>query len=739
MAPSLESDETQRAAALLSLRNGGDSVHHDHDDNENNHNQHEDTHSSDSVLIMNDTSTNDDNNIADNYAVSHRVVAGGNAAPSPMELEEPSLAPVPAEAAGPEAAAPPALHVEPHSQSPPPNGPLHFEDLPTTEEEARSQLETLFCYQEWAEKHFDHVLETLGFFPSLCSEFFADYSGAAYLPLSHFLYANTVVDAINEILNLNPDVLSIPQGMDQRLPLHIACSLDFVDDVAMFLAKKLPLALTKCDSMGMLPIHVAMGRHILGRKEKAPFCLIRTLIGLYPQSVSIPTSSGMTALDYAVHGDYDIFVLNCILARLPPIMQQFIVRNAYHNKAVVLDVDKMRIIEKILPRVQQFQADPAQWQAESLLYVMQILQNDPAETTKVKLAFPPSCMTSECRFAFKQALELNTHISCLLLNCSDQDTAEDCSDFLESLRLGLAANETIQALRLSRYKGRLLDVITQGPSVEVTRSVFLPQPDWHPKPDKLKTLRMSTLVLGACTISPACLRKLLQELVHAPSLQSLTLDVAAPEPACENTSNDNAGAVGNTSNDQSDKTSQDVGELNKHVKEFDMTAPLLAIIGKGKLKKLTLGANPLIDIPSLCEELKQNTSLSHLTALSSFAVNQVAYEAAMLTVLARHNTTLVQVNTSNKVSDNQQIYYFTKLNVFGRKKARDEATTRPAYVELLCSLAVVNVLEGLTKHSLCFGLLRESPGLWSSASSSAGAGSPTTSSIPRKRKSGDCF
>ena len=180
---------------------------------------------------------------------------------------------------------------------------------------------------------------------------------------------------------------------------------------------------------------------------------------------------------------------------------------------------------------------------------------------------------------------------------------------------------------------------------------------------------------------------------------------------------------------------------------YDVTGPLVAIVAQGKLKKLTVGCYPLVQAAPLCEELKTNTSLQFLHAPYLFAGN----EAKLLDVLARYNTNLRQVSTHR---DNEKIRHFTTLNFCGRGRARDHSLTRSEFVDLLCGVALlVNSATNASssnnngdergnfttesilreKHSLLFGLLRESPDQWALEAD----GTPCVSPNSRKRRRQD--
>jgi len=102
----------------------------------------------------------------------------------------------------------------------------------------------------------------------------------------------------------------------------------------------------------------------------------------------------------------------------------------------------------------------------------------------------------------------------------------------------------------------------------------------------------------------------------------------------------------------------------------------------------------------------------------------------ILQVLSEHNTTLTQVHWTRKArrySHNGatpgfveelallgKVGYYAKLNKWGRPVARDGNTSLSELVNLLCVLASApeNQIDSLDKPCMFFGLLRMTPGLW---------------------------
>ena len=632
-----------------------------------------------------------------------------------------------------------------------------WEEFPTTEAEARAQLEIILNRPEWKDCNngddFEHVVDVLKHFPAMAGHMFGDSDGNGYYPLVHLMFAKASIDTLFEIYTFCPTVLMTPQGKDQSLPLHIACCrLEDSDHVIFVLSRLNVLALQQYNGIGMLPIHCALVKHERYGGVPSSFAVIRYLMERNPMSAFLRSSQGISCLDFAVHGGYDIFVLNYILSKLPHPLPIFHMPHAFLNKPILLDLNKARVLEDFLQlhHVQHLECEPAQWKQDSLHYFIKCLQNNPS-STRLHLKFPPSLMNSDCRFSFQQALQDNTNLSKIALVCADEDSYKDSSVVLDSLRVGLESNTTIHTLRLCQFQGRLLDVVLgssgdcKSPlrTLELLHVAFTDNlEDWSARAlarpghnvengnvlqASNSTSQLQNLQLHSCTIPPSCLRKLLQELVHLPSLQDLFLDILGPDSRKQERSEHEQDS---TTASPGTTTSTSITNYAAIRQQYDMTAPLLAIIGKGKLKQLAIGTYPLVQVAPLCEELKKNTSLQFLNAPSMFADDYSIKEAKLLDVLALHNTHLQRVKTHTM---NEKISHFTNLNMCGRTKARDESTSRPEFVELLCSVAILTTTEKMLKHSLVFGLLRESPNLWSLEADGNGCASPNS----RKRRRQD--
>ena len=719
------------------------------------------------------------------------------------------------------------------------NNHSHYSQYPGTENEARIELELILSQSEgWKDSYhdsgsaaadndgsqdnstsnhddFEMVIDSLVRFPGLATQVFADADGNGYYPLVHLMFASANRNVLFEIAKMWPPVLLVRQGKDQSLPLHLACSrLEGADDVICNLTNWNSDALQQYNGTGLLPIHCALIKHMFFQGPPSTFSAIKYLLDMNPSTALMQTTTGgYSCLDLAVQGGFDVFVLDYIimtqqqqLALLQPKRPQkkqpypqesnkeetqqpeplatFVVPNDFLRQPICINLDKAFVLERILHKhqVQHLECVPALWEnREALQYFIKCLQNSPPATTRLNFRFPPSLLNSVCRFTFQQALEENTVLRRLALICADEDSFKDSTDFLNSLRVGLANNATLNALTLRHFKGNLLDLCLKNNEVSKTatplattlptkvsalRTLELSQAEFTDNPEDYVLPPLPPLAISACAynnnnnttnvsqiqslrifscaITPPCLQLLLEGLARLPSLQELLLEVLGPDLQKPGALIEQDPAASTLAATDTITTAKENGTNPAETRQpYDMTAPLVAIVAQGKLKKLSIGCYPLVQVAAFCEELKTNTSLISLHAPFMF----VGKEAKLLNVLAQHNTHLrnVQTNPMNVQSRaiEEKINHFTTLNFCGRGRTRDDSLTRSEFVDLLCGVAlhVNNAIANRAakeaflqqKHSLLFGLLRESPNQWSLESD----GSPCISPNSRKRRRKD--
>lgn len=174
----------------------------------------------------------------------------------------------------------------------------------------------------------------------------------------------------------------------------------------------------------------------------------------------------------------------------------------------------------------------------------------------------------------------------------------------------------------------------------------------------------------------------------------------------------------------------DVPRLSARAMTWDLTATVTGILRRNQLRTLSL-TNVKLHIPAMAEVLQQNESLQSL-ALPYHGRNN-AELCCLVDVLQGNNTSLQDIyfpcSSLFRYRNEMQIQYYAKLNLFGRRKARDSSTTLKKLVNILSNLqqAKSNNESAKGNHfkkqkiiaddadflGIYFGLLRELPSTWS--------------------------
>jgi hypothetical protein len=151
-----------------------------------------------------------------------------------------------------------------------------------------------------------------------------------------------------------------------------------------------------------------------------------------------------------------------------------------------------------------------------------------------------------------------------------------------------------------------------------------------------------------------------------------------------------------------------------------------------------------VDPALLSESLADNQHLKHLHLENTVASNQRDVVAAVLIrVLEERNVTLetVTIVGSNVPAQEEmeKIWYYTRLNACGRRHLRDTCLLLSKFVSLLDHINTAPNFRRLKESSMArlnvrYGLLRESPGLWSSMAPDTNDTSSSARSCNNQRK-----
>ena len=141
---------------------------------------------------------------------------------------------------------------------------------------------------------------------------------------------------------------------------------------------------------------------------------------------------------------------------------------------------------------------------------------------------------------------------------------------------------------------------------------------------------------------------------------------------------------------------------------------LETILKRDQLISLRIDTNTDLNISVICNALVGNKRLRHFLVCPPLSSSDDLKE--LLQILANHNHTMEYISidrSARKYASCKTIDYYLKLNQAGRSAAGALATTPSVFVDLLA--AVSETQSPILQPKLQYGLLRESPGIWSTA------------------------
>lgn len=139
---------------------------------------------------------------------------------------------------------------------------------------------------------------------------------------------------------------------------------------------------------------------------------------------------------------------------------------------------------------------------------------------------------------------------------------------------------------------------------------------------------------------------------------------------------------------------------------------LETLLKHDQLVSLRMDTNTDLNISAICQALVANKRLRHLVVCPSLSSSNDLKE--LLQILVNHNHTMESISihpSARKYASCKTIDYYLKLNQAGRSTAVAVATTPFVLVDLLA--AVNEAHSPILRPKLQYGLLRESPGMWS--------------------------
>ena len=592
---------------------------------------------------------------------------------------------------------------------PPARNVINTQVIPSTLNRARNELALIFDRTNWhyPEAH-NFVLSVIQQYPELASETFEDSYDEVRYPLSHLLVARASLDVIQAVYNLYPDVISKKQGSRGDYCAHDACWYGNNTEVVKFIVTEFPEALTMKNQFDRLPMHDALRSSQVSRSGKwtelTPLKTLQFLLEMYPQW--IPDNDGKNYLESAFSYGYKVDTLNCFADHWPSHLDSFQFQS---TRAVAFDEEKISILTKILPQLKSLRLDSPTWTLKGFVSLMQYLEEQNGANHFLQmleiLEFPVELLAQEelAQAALRQCLSQNTTLNILILSFPPVTNLleNECDVALRVMGEALQHNSSLKRLVLKRMLlsngNQLTNVFlnSRAPTSVVLEQVAFqqqqpitnntPPPSLKKSQEDLDDGGIESVCFIDCIIPPASFADLLNRVVEMPSLKQLTIGIGPSVPG--------ASALEST----------------------DLTEPLVSLLKYGRVEEMCISALFTVRMEPICELLTTNTSLRTLQIL---AVNEQQSSLVMLEeVLANHNTTLTDCGVKprgrhDRIRD--KVILWTRLNRFGRGKARMDGTTKR---ELLGGLCAFQQDESALKlpidrFNVWYGLLRECPHLW---------------------------
>ena len=498
-------------------------------------------------------------------------------------------------------------------------------------------------------------------------------------PIIAFLLAGAGLDFIEELCDMNPD--DVMYGSDA---VHTACFCSNIsEDIVVFLARRFPQALKDDSSVlgGLLPLAWAL-------KERRPSDLsldtIRVLVELYPLALHAEDRHGNLPLAMALLFDWGMDVLQYFVDTFPADRDNLIINFSGEDGGLLMfDLQRATEIAKLFPKLKSISFNLPCWSVDGFAYFMRQLQSDTSITRIHRLSLPyhELSVCEQSRLLVQDFCE-KTRVQTLgLTRClrgEEHDDGEN-APLLSSLALGLKNNEGIQDFVITDLtlpnvgciSGFLL---SDGAPKRVTMKDFKiidskANPDYH-KPDGVQS-KVEYVNLARFTMHLDCLYDLLYKLPALSSLKELEITAGiAPAPS--------------------------------------IMAPLITILDNASnLESLRLFGFKH-DCEVLCDTLRRNTTLHTCVLFTRFAPEAKLATRYFLDLIVKHNATLHDLGKDLK--KNPSLRYYLDLNRCGRVHARDSQL--PQFVQVLS-----DVPDDM-RDTVTYGLLRESPSLWSKSACS---------------------
>jgi hypothetical protein len=402
-------------------------------------------------------------------------------------------------------------------------------------------------------------------------------------------------------------------------------------------------------------------------------------------------------------------VINSLLNRLTrdPIVGSFQIQGT------VFDLQKSRLLERILPHIRRLECRPSAWTSDGLIYFLQCMQvNSSVEELKL-LQLPSNFFATNknaCQ-ALTCMLLVNNSLSAIRISLQQQTTGPFQTNYKGNTDLPIDSscfnaigaafrnpNATpiiqelelvdffVQASEFSYFLSNPSNPIAlgfrrfriSGPTTTISSSKS-DRDSMNPNAFSWEHSPVKDITMTGCAIAPESLNGIMSGIAQLQRLKHLTYSA----------------------------WKHVVRSFGSDYEAIDMTTLVLALLNNGTIESIT-SMTSFVQTPQVLAALKHNKSLKALRLGSSYFSPEE--EAYLVDILEHHNTTLEEVSRvlCGKVK------YYCNLNKYGRALIRNEqATTTKDFVDVL---STANDSEEFacehTKHDALFGLLKEAPNLW---------------------------
>jgi hypothetical protein len=149
---------------------------------------------------------------------------------------------------------------------------------------------------------------------------------------------------------------------------------------------------------------------------------------------------------------------------------------------------------------------------------------------------------------------------------------------------------------------------------------------------------------------------------------------------------------------------------------INITVPLRSLLhsANNPLQHLSVVGFLTIDWPVLYDIFRTNRNLLSLTIIDEVSKKLPKDLSPLVEIIERHNTTLQELKLNRrKPKGYRQLQYLCLVNRYGRGMARELTDMNMADLLIAANTMTGGIKNPFDRCNVYYGLLRESPGLWS--------------------------